>query len=65
MNEELFIRVVSSIVTIAILLVAVTVGALLGDDPDEMFAWGMVCTVTLSMGAIIAVYRFEDELDSI
>lgn len=65
MNEELFVRVVGGIVTIAILLVSVTVGALLGDDPDEMFAWAMVCTVVLSMGAIVAVYRFADEIDSI
>ncbi|ELZ61469.1 MULTISPECIES: hypothetical protein [Halorubrum] len=65
MNEELFVRVAGGIATVAILLVSVTVGALLGDGPDEMFAWSMVCTVALSMGAIIAVYRFEDELDSI
>ena len=65
MNEDLFVRVVGSVVTIAILLVAVTAGALLGDDPDEMFAWAVVCTVTLSTGAIIAIYRFGDGLDSI
>ena len=65
MNEELFVRVTGSIATVAILLVSVTVGALLGDDPDEMFAWSMICTITLSMGSIIAVYRFEDELDSL
>jgi len=56
---------VGGIVTIAILLVSVAVGALLGDNPDEMFAWAMVCTVTLSMGAIVAVSRFENKLDSI
>lgn len=65
MNEELFVRMVGGIVTIAILLVSVAVGALLGDNPDEMFAWAMVCTVTLSMGAIVAVSRFENKLDSI
>ena len=39
MNEELFVRVVGGVGTIAILLVAVTVGALLGNNPDAMFAW--------------------------
>ncbi|MYL67191.1 hypothetical protein [Halorubrum distributum] len=65
MNEDLFVRVVGSGVTIAILLVAGTAGALLGDDPDAMFAWAMVCAVTLSTGAITAIYRLGDGLDSI
>ena len=65
MNEDLFVRVVGSGVTIAILLVAGTAGALLGDDPDAMFAWAMGCAVTLSTGSIAAIYRFGDGLDSI
>ena len=44
MNDDLFVRVVGGIGTISILLVAVTVGALLGDNPDEMFAWSMIST---------------------
>jgi ABC-type Mn2+/Zn2+ transport system permease subunit len=64
MNEDLFVRAVGGIGTIAILLVAVTVGALLGNDPDEMFAWSMIGTVTLSIGAVIIIYRFEDKIDS-
>jgi ABC-type Mn2+/Zn2+ transport system permease subunit len=65
MNEDLFVRVVGGIGTIAILLVAVTVGALLGNNPDEMFAWSLISTVTLSIGAVIIIYRFEDKIDSI
>jgi len=64
-NEDLFVRVVGGIGTIAILLVSVTVGALLGNNPDEMFAWSMISTVTLSIGAVIIIYRFEDKIDSI
>jgi ABC-type Mn2+/Zn2+ transport system permease subunit len=64
MNEDLFVRVVGGIGTIAILLVAVTVGALLGNDPDEMFAWSMIITVTLSIGTVIIIYRFKDKIDS-
>lgn len=64
MNEDLFVRVVGGIGTIAILLVAVTVGALLGNDPDEMFAWSMVITVTLSIGTVIIIYRYKDKIDS-
>ena len=64
MNEDLFVRVVGGIVTIAILLVAVTVGALLGNTSDEMFAWSMISTVALSIGAVIIIYRFKDKIDS-
>jgi len=64
MNDDLFVRVVGGIGTISILLVAVTVGALLRDNPDEMFAWSMISTVTLSIGAVIIIYRFEDKIDS-
>ena len=64
MNEDLFVRVVGGIGTIAILLVAVTVGALLENDPDEMFAWSMIITVTLSIGTVIIIYRFKDKIDS-
>ncbi|WP_434523211.1 hypothetical protein [Halorubrum sp. AS12] len=65
MNEDLFVRVVGGIGTIAILLVAVTAGALLGNNPDEMFAWSMISAVTLSTGAVIIIYRFKDKIDSI
>ncbi|WP_079892121.1 hypothetical protein [Halorubrum lacusprofundi] len=64
MNEDLFVRVVGGFGTIAILLVAVTVGALMRNDPDEMFAWSMIYTVTLSIGAVVLVYRFGDKMDS-
>lgn len=64
MNDDLFVRIVGGNRTISILLVAVTVGALLGDNPDEMFAWSMISTVTLSIGAVIIIYRFEDKIDS-
>ncbi|MYL17997.1 hypothetical protein GLW36_15260 [Halorubrum terrestre] len=65
MNEDLFVRVVGGIGTITILLVAVTVGALLGNNPDEMFAWSIISTVTLSTAAVIIVYRFKDKINSI
>ncbi|RLM62498.1 hypothetical protein [Halorubrum sp. Atlit-26R] len=65
MNEDLFVRVVGGIGTVAILLVAVTVGVLLGNNPDEMFAWSMISTVALSTGAVIIIYRFKDKLDSL
>jgi hypothetical protein len=64
MNEDLFVRVVGGIGTIAILLVAVTVGALLGNNSDEMFAWSMISTVALSTGAVIIIYRSKDKIDS-
>ncbi|MGM0718719.1 MAG: hypothetical protein ACQET5_16470 [Halobacteriota archaeon] len=64
MNEDLFVRVVGGIGTIAILIVVVTVGALLGNNPDEMFAWSMISTVTLSTGAVIIIYRSKDKIDS-
>ncbi|WP_244629322.1 hypothetical protein [Halorubrum sp. PV6] len=65
MNETVFVRVVGGVGTIAILLVAVTVGALLGGDSDELFAWSMISTVALSTGAVILIYRFKDEIDAI
>ena len=64
MNEDLFVRVVGGIGTISILLVAVTASALLGNNPDEMFAWSMISTVTLSIGVVIIIYHFEDKIDS-
>ena len=65
MNQDLFVRVVGGVGTVAILFVAVTVGALLGDNSDEVFAWSMVSTVALSAGAVIIIYRFKGEIDSI
>ena len=65
MNEDLFVRVVGSIGTLAILLVAVAVGALLGDNPDEMFAWSMIGGATLSTGLVIIIYRFDDKIQSL
>ncbi|WP_434521242.1 hypothetical protein [Halorubrum sp. AS12] len=62
MDEELFVRVVGSLATVVILLVAVVVGALLGNDPDETFAWALLTVVALSAGAVAAVYRFEDRI---
>ncbi|GAB7009523.1 hypothetical protein [Halorubrum trueperi] len=64
MNEDLFVRVVGGIGTIAILLVGVTVGSLLGNNSDEMFAWSMISTVALSTGAVIIIYRSKDKIDS-
>lgn len=65
MNEDLFVRVAGSIGSIAILLVAITVGALLGDDPDEIFALSMVCVVILSISAIIIIYHFRYKVNSL
>jgi hypothetical protein len=62
MDEDLVVRVVGGLGTAAILFVAVVVGALLGDAPDEMFAWSALAVVVLSAGAIAAVYRFEDRI---
>jgi len=64
MNEDLSVRVVGSLGTILILLVAVTVGALLGNNPAEMFAWSLIGTITLSIAAVILIYRFEEKIDS-
>jgi len=64
MNEDLFVRVVGGIGTIAILLVAVTVDALLRNNPDVMFAWSMIITITLSIGVVITIYRFKNKIDS-
>jgi ABC-type Mn2+/Zn2+ transport system permease subunit len=57
MNKDLFVRVVGGISTTAILLVAVTVGALLGNNSDEMLAWSVISGVALSTGAVIIIYR--------
>lgn len=65
MDEDLFVRVAGSTVLIAILLISVTVGALLGNNPDEMMAWSMVGAGTLSVGAVVLIYRFGDELNSL
>lgn len=65
MDEDLFVRVVGGTILIAILLISVTVGALLGDNPDEMMAWSMIGAGTLSVGAVVLIYRFGDTLDSL
>lgn len=62
MKEDLVVRVVGSLGTVAILLIAIVVGALLGDGPDEMFIWSAVVVIMLSMDAIAAVYHFEDRI---
>lgn len=64
MNEDLLVRVVGGVGTIAILLVAVTVGSLLGDNSDEMIGWSMISTVALSTGVVIIIYRSKDKIDS-
>lgn len=65
MDEDLLVRVVGGTILIAILLISVTVGALLGDNPDEMMAWSMIGAGTLSVGAVVLIYRFGDTLDSL
>lgn len=65
MDEDLFVRVVGGTILTAILLISVTVGALLGDNPDEMMAWSMIGAGTLSVGAVVLIYRFGDTLDSL
>lgn len=62
MKKDLVVRVVGSLGTVAILLIAIVVGALLGDGPDEMFIWSAVVVIMLSMDAIAAVYHFEDRI---
>jgi len=62
MDEGLFVRVVGSFATGVILLVAIVVGALLGDDPDEVFLWAVLVVFMLSTGGIAAIYHFEDKI---
>jgi hypothetical protein len=57
MNEDIFVRVVGGLGTTAILLVAVTVGALFGNNSDEMLAWSIISGVALSIGAVIIISR--------
>ncbi|MGQ3330443.1 hypothetical protein [Halorubrum sp. FL23] len=65
MDEGLVVRLLGVSATLIILLVAITVGALLGDNPDEMFMWSVVGVVLLSIGALVAVHHFEDRINAL
>ena len=65
MNDELFVRVAGGVGSIAVLFGAFTIGALLGNTPDEILAWFMIGIATLSTGALILISRFENKTDSL
>jgi hypothetical protein len=58
--KGLCVRVGASLGAAVILLISVTVGALLGNDPDEMLAWSVIAVSLLSMGALVVTIRVTE-----
>jgi|APHM01.1.fsa_nt_gi hypothetical protein len=63
--KGLCVRVGAGLGATVILLIAVTVGALLGNDPDEMLAWSMIAVSLLSTGAVVVIFQFEEKINSL